>query len=161
SVQTGGGRALGLADVLGPYRASYRQARRASTSGPDFPHDREDWLELRRCQEYLTRRRQLRRFGGESRLAGPLDQLPARLTLERRVTVFLVCPRERGERLHVVWIRQQALLGQLDHPLDTAESSVHFHEDVSKDVFLLAAAAAHGVEVVDRRSHEAHGGLEI
>src|SRR5262249_20259554 len=54
-----------------------------------------------------------------------------------------------------------ALLCELDHALDVAKTPMDFQERVAKDVLLLAAAAAHRVQIVDRRLHEPRRRFEI
>src|SRR5262245_64229809 len=77
------------------------------------------------------------------------------------IATALIGPGQCGERLRVMRIREQALLRQLDHLVDTIEAAMELHEDVAEDVLLLAAASAHRVELVDRRRHESYRRLEI
>src|SRR5438094_3172112 len=111
--------------------------------------------------EHSPRRHQLWSLGAKPGLLGSPDELPAGLTLEDRVTAALVRPGECGERLHVVGIGEQALLRQLDHPVDVIEATMQLHEDVAEDVLLFPAAAAHGVKISDPQSHESYGRFEI
>jgi hypothetical protein len=80
---------------------------------------------------------------------------------ERGVAASFIGPGQRRERLDVVRIGEQAPLRQLDHLPDVVETTMELHEDVTKDVLLFPAAAAHGMQVLDRRSHESYGGVEI
>ena len=58
----------------------------------------------------------------------------------------------------MVRVRQQALVRERDHLLDTAETAMQLQEHIAKDIFLLAAASTHRIELVHRWRHEPHRG---
>ena len=111
-----------------------------------------------RRPQYPARLRELAGVGLEPHRLGRADELAARLSLRRGLADLPVAPGQRGERLEVMGILEESLLGQGDGLARAAQPPVQLHEHVLEDVLLLAASAAERVDPPDRRGHPLDGG---